>query len=64
MNIIKSEHGLDLVLATDLLSRHAALGPEQTAALDFHSGGNIDSFEFTVPGAGVKLAAIYFIGFA
>ncbi|HSB31615.1 MAG TPA: hypothetical protein VLD55_08445 [Candidatus Sulfobium mesophilum] len=62
MNIIKSEHGLDLVLATDLLSRHAALGPEQTAALDFHSGGNMDSFEFTV--AAGKLAAIYFIGFA
>ena len=64
MNTVKSEHGLDLVLATDLLSDHAPSGPEQTAVFDLHPSGNIDSFEFAVPEAAGKLAAIYFIGFA
>ena len=64
MNAIKGKQSLDLVLATDLLSDHTASGSEQTAVFDLHSSGNIDSFEFAVPEAAGKLAAIYFIGFS
>src|SRR5512147_94435 len=62
MNAIKGKQGLDLVLAPDLLSDHAPSGPEQTAVFDLHPSRNIDPFEFAVPEAAGKLAAIYFIG--
>jgi hypothetical protein len=64
MNAVKGKQGLDLVLATDLLSDHAPSGPEQTAVFDLHPGGNIDPFQLAVPEAAGKFAAIHFIGLA
>jgi hypothetical protein len=64
MNAIKSEHGLYLVLAPGLLLDHALSGSEQTAIFDFYPGGDIDSYEFSVPVAAGKFAAIHLIGFA
>jgi hypothetical protein len=64
MDAIKSEHGLDLVLAPGLLLDHVSPGPEQTAIFDVWPRGNIDSLEFSVPEAAGKFAAIHLIGFS